>query len=60
MPNFSIKSCLHRFSDEPSSPLPEKFNFPHQYVPNDWVKNAAKKLQQTIPTRFQHNFDKLG
>ena len=60
MPNFSIKSCLHRFSDEPSSPLPEKFNFPHQYVPNDWVKNAAKKLQQTIPTRFQHNFDELG
>jgi len=60
MNNNLLKSYVHRFQKEPLTPLPDSFDFPHQYVPNEWVISAAAQLQESIPNTFHHPFDKVG
>lgn len=60
MNNFPLETYLHRFQRAPITPLPEVFNFPHQYEPHDWVIYAAQQLQEAIPNTFKHSFDTMG
>ncbi|NDB35408.1 MAG: hypothetical protein EB023_08680 [Flavobacteriia bacterium] len=58
MNNFPLETYLHRFQRAPITPLPEVFNFPHQYEPHDWVIYAAQQLQEAIPNTFKHSTKK--
>lgn len=51
---------VHEIEVPPSSPLPLKFDFPHQYEPNEWAVKASLSLQKKIPGTFQHDFNRSG
>ncbi|MFM7387565.1 MAG: hypothetical protein ACKO5L_05345, partial [Bacteroidota bacterium] len=56
----ALESLLHAWTHPPTEPLPQRFNFPHQYQTNAWAKAAAHELQETLPQRFKHDFDNTG
>lgn len=51
---------LHEWDNLPTVPLPERFDFPHQYSPHPWAKAAAQQLQETLKKQFKHAFDQTG
>lgn len=55
-----VEQYLHAYHELPTGPLPILFDFPHQYVPNEWAQTAARQLQEIIPNTFAHNFETLG
>lgn len=55
-----VESYLHEYHSIPNCPLPDLFNFPHQYTPNPWAESASNQLQKLIPDSFSHNFDYMG
>jgi len=55
-----VEQYLHDYHVLPTGPLPTLFDFPHQYVPNEWAQTAAKQLQEIIPKTFALDFDNLG
>lgn len=60
MNNPTLESLLHGWIHPPTDPLPQRFNFPHQYQPDTWAKAASHELQETLHQRFEHDFDKTG
>jgi len=60
MNNKEVGGYLHTFDSFPSSPLPNTFDFPHQYNPNPWAIEAAIQLQRIIPKRINHDFSSMG
>jgi tRNA pseudouridine32 synthase/23S rRNA pseudouridine746 synthase len=55
-----VEHYLHTYAVQPRGPLPTLFDFPHQYVPNEWALTAADQLQELIPKTFAHDFNTLG
>jgi tRNA pseudouridine32 synthase / 23S rRNA pseudouridine746 synthase len=55
-----VEQYLHIYNVLPTAPLPTLFDFPHQYVPNEWAQTAAEQLQELIPNTFNHEFNTLG
>lgn len=55
-----MEKYLHAYHVLPTGPLPTLFDFPHQYVPNEWAQTAAEQLQELIPNTFNHEFNTLG
>jgi tRNA pseudouridine32 synthase/23S rRNA pseudouridine746 synthase len=55
-----VEQYLHIYNVLPTAPLPTLFDFPHQYVPNEWAQTAAGQLQELIPNTFNHEFNTLG
>ena len=51
---------MHAFNVLPTGPLPTLFDYPHQYVPNEWAQMAAMQVQKLIPNTFTHAFNSLG
>jgi len=60
MRDKELDTYVHEIEAPPSSPLPLKFDFPHQYEPNEWAVKAALSLQIKIPDTFQHDFNRSG
>lgn len=60
MNKSDVEQYLHAYHELPTVPLPTLFDFPHQYVPNEWAQTAARQLQEIIPNTFAHNFETLG
>lgn len=60
MSKFYVEQYLHAYHVLPTVPLPTLFDFPHQYVPNEWAQTAAEQLQELIPNTFAHEFNTLG
>ena len=60
MRDKELGTYVHEIEAPPSSPLPLKFDFPHQYEPNEWAVKAALSLQIKIPDTFQHDFNRSG
>ena len=60
MRDKELDTYVHEIEAPPSSPLPLKFDFPHQYEPNEWAVKAALSLQKKIPGTFQHDFTRSG
>jgi hypothetical protein len=46
MRDKELDTYVHEIEATPSSPLPLKFDFPHQYEPNEWAVKAALSLQK--------------
>jgi tRNA pseudouridine32 synthase/23S rRNA pseudouridine746 synthase len=55
-----VEQYVHTYNVLPTGPLPTLFDFPHQYVPNEWAQAAAEQLQELIPNTFNHQFNTLG
>jgi len=55
-----VEHYLHTYAVQPRGPLPTLFDFPHQYLPNEWALTAAYQLQELIPKTFAHDFNTLG
>ena len=55
-----VEQYLHAYHVLPTGPLPTLFDFPHQYVPNEWAQTAAEQIQELIPNTFNHEFNTLG
>ena len=55
-----VEQYLQAYHVLPTGPLPTLFDFPHQYVPNEWAQTAAEQIQELIPNTFNHEFNTLG
>ena len=55
-----LEDYLHIFQNPPEVPLPDSFDFPHQYQPHPWAIAAALALQDSIDQHFQFDLTALG
>ena len=60
MSKSDVEQYLHAYHVLPTGSLPTLFDFPHQYVPNEWAQTAAEQIQELIPNTFAHEFNTLG